>query len=871
MMTADTRAKLDLILPTGNLLIERRILTVDLVWPTTGGAILEPPFPAGSYLQVPAVGTPAVYDAATFDPAVWTDVSALVSDYRVTAAANSQLAQVLISVPATWADTDMDAVFREMRAVLIQERYTGHSAAGAAQVTSWENRAFVLSDGYTEVWDDIHRYEVLARDVLKLAHLTPLGGTDGAAVYQADIIQEGTYASPITLTYKGETADAYEYYVPSRGGFQQPNWADRPPPLLWVTNAKDAAANVRLAVAGNAVQAVFGEGVLRIDKAFSHADPGADLDYTLGLGIVAPAVPNIVGIVYRFAHPTMDGWDAEADIADALTVAVSAAGWIEVTGDYSAYPDGLTLILLDGTGLRYQTEAITYDAGSGRSLITLHDAAVVIAVSTAVQYGEANRARDLFRRWLLECGFQVEDSGGPFYLNTPEQPHLAGVDRDIILPPLVYQDADTLTVVDAMEDLRRRGYLPPNYVALATRAGNVEVKPVEQLADGSPSILSMTVLLPPASIQRSDGERVTRVVTRGLRRQVVDAMRDPAYPTVAEVTGADGLPAPGMALTENDYLMDGAANNYQLLSQDRAQLFTNSYYRRLRGWAAHPTTQAQARALADQWGGAGLIDITLAATATIAALELDVSNSWALGFLAHTWSVQYADSGYYDDSRGYIMKYPWRNGPYAPSLELQSLAVLYEDPDTGAWEPLVSYIPSRWQFPDRIRVEARDFDTRAEVTTDRLRIICVQPSFMNTGSYDESWWYAAVGVFLSGLRVWSSEEIRGVAAIGETAPFDTAGWIADRVRLRTRTWVVPDAAPWAQTQADVNALALLWLQEHARDYAVRQLAGVRPDLDLWDTVRVTLPGGSATNYLVTGLQHVSDGQAAVSGVNYAAG
>jgi len=564
------------------------------------------------------------------------------------------------------------------------------------------------------------------------------------------------------------------------------------------------------------------------------------------------------------------------------TVAASAAGEVEVSGDYTAYPDGLTLILLDGTGLRYATTGITYDGGTGRSTIALADSAAVVTVGTTVQYGDANRARDVIRRWLLEAGFQVADSGEPFYLTVPEQPHLLGVDRDILLPPLVYQDTDSLTAVDAMEDLRRRGYLPPNYLMIGTRAGNVEVRPVEQLADGAPGILAASCLLPPAAIERVDQERVTRVVVRGLRREVTDVARSPSIASVAEVTGAAGLPAPGMALQANTYLAGGS---YSTLFVDWVQQAKLSYWRRLRGWLAHPTTQDQARALADQWGGAGLVDVTLGAEVTIGALELDVSSPWQLAFQAGNWQILYQpqyysqwshDQGWFNDSRGYLMKYPWRNGPYAPSLELQAIAVQYEDA-AGAWRPLVSYIPSRWQFPDRIRVEAADFDTRAEITTDKLRIVCVRPAFLNTGTYDESWWYCGVGVYLSGLRVWSSEEIRGVAAIGEAAPsgvggwpFGSAAWIADRTRLRTRTWVMPDPSPWAQTQTDVNQLATLWLKDFARDYAARQFGVVRPDVDLWDTVSLTLPGGAATNYLVTSCAHQDDGQSALAGVNYEA-
>jgi len=59
----------------------------------------------------------------------------------------------------------------------------------------------------------------------------------------------------------------------------------------------------------------------------------------------------------------------------------------------------------------------------------------VLPPSTALQYGDAGRAVDYIRRLLLECGFQVEESGDPLYANPPETPEVGGTALDIILPP----------------------------------------------------------------------------------------------------------------------------------------------------------------------------------------------------------------------------------------------------------------------------------------------------------------------------------------------------------------------------------------------------------------------------------------------------
>lgn len=872
MMSSATRTKLDSILATGSMSVSRRVLVVAPTWPTTGGDILNPPFPAGDTVTVPVIAEPvALYDESTYSNAVWTNVTALVSDYEVTNDSSQAIGHVRLRVPAEWASADVAAVFQEMHVLVIQERYSGHDGAGSALETDWEYRCFALVDGYTEVWDGgAHRYEVVCRDVLALASLDPLGSAAGSAAYQPDAIQEGTLASKVSLTYKGVASGAYEYYLESRGGYQQPNWADRPPPMLWCTNAKSATDDVRLTVAGNAVQVVYGEGLLRISTSYAMTDPGTELDYTLGLGITS-GQPAVEGVVYRYAHPTLRGWDAEPDVVDTLTVAASAAGSIEVTGDYSAYPGKLTLIVLDGTGARYSTTGITYNAGTGRSTIALYESGVTLAAGTLVRYGDANRVRDFARRLLLQSGFQCDDSTEPFYFSEPETQSIAGATRDILLPPLVYDDTDSMPAVEALDDLRRRGSIPPNYISYATREGQVVTKSVAQLADGHSGILEISVPVPPAAIVRGNAETTTRVIARGLPRIVDDYVADNVSSiTFTAVTGADGLPAPAVSLEKNDYLP-----SYTWLSEDWIQRKTNPRLRRLRGWAAHVSSDVTTRALAAQWNGAALLDIELPAAVSIAAIELDVSNPWILGFTAGRFDIleKYGltrDPEYFNDSRDYIFKRPHRKGRLLPMCEPQSIAIFFEDQSSGQWMPLVSYVPSTMTFPEVLRYERREFDTRAAVTTDKLRVVCIEPCVLQTGTYDEDWWYAGLGVFLSRIKLYELDELRGVAALGETAPFNTASWMTARNRLRTRTFVLPDVATWANEQADVDALALEWLKEFARDYAVRTLQAVRPDVDLWDTVRVTLPGGSATNYLVTGCVHSSDDKVRLSLQNYEA-
>ena len=79
---------------------------------------------------------------------------------------------------------------------------------------------------------------------------------------------------------------------------------------------------------------------------------------------------------------------------------------------------------------------------------------------------------------------------------------------------------------------------------------------------------------------------------------------------------------------------------------------------------------------------------------------------------------------------------------------------------------------------------------------------------------------------------------------------------------------MPDAVPWASSQAKADDLSLLWLKEFARDLAPRQLSAYRPDVRAGNTVRATLPGGSARDYLVIGTERRKPGVVDVTAVDY---
>lgn len=859
-----------------------RVLTCDLDWPAG-----DPPFAAGDAVSVPALTEPPpAYAAATFDAAVWTDCTALVDDWRYNQDAALQCDQLSLSVPASWAGTAMANVWREMRAIRLQGR-----AWGPAGDTGWFDVAWCLSDGYQETWDPAkgRRYQVNAKDVLKLAGVEILGAGTGVSVYQPDRVPVGTFASPHVMTHlTPDPDDAMEFAVTDLNGAIHPNWADRPGAQFWAYNVPGATEPIRLAVGEAAVQAVFGEGVLRISKSWLTTSAGTYKDYRAGLGYGVGEVPDVRCVLYRFAHPAAtdrNGDPVVSDIAGGLTVTGLGSGsgvwFVEVDTLLSTRPAGLTLMAQDGTGRRWQTYALAF--GDGTTTISVYgEAPDDWAVgpgepAITVQYGDANLATDVIHRWLIECGYQTSDSTAPLYATAPEAPDVSGTGRQIVLPPLVYHAEDGTSVLAAIEELRRRGYLPPDYYTRATAGGQVITNSVGQLADGNAGIVPLTKATQ-AQVDRSDAAAYTRVIARGLARQATDyGSTATAIADVAE--GSGGLPAPPTSspyttygdIERQGWAVRSSPTGHQYLFAladiltDRPGS-TDSQTLRPWGWLYHLRNDQQARYLQSLWEGKALCEITWASAVDIHALELWQSNPY-IGGWQRASLLGIPDPGWTPGDKLRPIPSDASNW-HGARLDRQGLGVQYWDGATWQW--LASWVEGQYQFPDVSRVQADDFDTRGPVSTTALRVVCQTPTMIQSGTHDEGWWYCIVGVWLARLRVWSSSEIRRTAEIGVTAPYDATPWPAVRARVRRRTWVLPDAAPWANSTADVDSLALAWLKEFTRDMAPRPVRAYRPDLRLWDTASFALPGQAAQNYLVPAVTHTASGLSDVRLTSYTA-
>lgn len=808
-----------------------------------------------------------------FDASAWVDVTGVVAGYHYVQDIDQQCDVLSLTVPATWRGTDLDKLFRSMRVIVLQERYTGVSGD-----SGWVTVATCLSTGYTQNWQPggaLASWTVNALDAMMLAGLDIIGSGDGADVYSADLVKVGTAAvdGRYTMILVEDAVDAWEFAVTADGtatGPIQPNWSDRPAPQFWCHNVPGTSAPIPIAVGGEAVQAVFGEGKLRIGKVWAHTSPGDAKDYSAGLGFPEGTVPDIRGALYRYAHPAMDslGQTVPSDLGEDIAQLDDPPipGQVTVAGDLSGLPAELTLVLLDGSNLRYQTADLVYDAGSDTTTIELTLASATVPTGTYLRYGEANRATDFVTRLLLDAGYQKQDATAPLYVEDASSPQLDGADVPIILPPFVAKDSDKLSRLEALSDLRRRYAVIPSWLTRATPDGRIISNTVNQAFDTATAPNAAIIPLwhtAGLEVDRTDLNIYTKVVAYGRARQVLDLTQGAYGGTVAAISAANGgLPDVSAYNTVTIY-PDGYTPLAVTLDGVSAYTLADWFYRgkapsisghalRAFAWYYVPevydsveTAAARleiSRQLADAWRGKYLAEITLGdEPVMVSGLELNVSNSWYTdrndwGGNRHGEDIYYRNNTIHTAER---VKRAHADG--------QVISWEYWDVDQTCWRPLASNIYCALTVPLVINLGPDDFDIRQEVATTKLRLRCDSPFWAECGMLSNEF-HSVIGVWLSQVKVFSGETVRGVAEIGVDAPFTGAAWDAIRDRMRRRTFVVPDIADWAQTQAQCDALALEWLYTTTRNLAPRAVADVRPDVMLGDTVRMITPYGQATHY-----------------------
>lgn len=633
----------------------------------------------------------------------------------------------------------------------------------------------------------------------------------------------------------------------------QPNWAVTPAPQFFVSGLDGVTGDVPLLTGGEAVQGVFGEGIVRVGKEFCEATPEPDLNFESGLGLDEGEVPNIKGVVYRLIHKTLtdkNNYTISSDVITGLTTSATATGKFHIADasdliDKFAY-DGLSIIVEDGSQVIYHTTSITYNL-DGSADINLTNTAAAIASGLPFTYGYANTARELFYQLLMESGLQTTESGKPFYIETVESPTLDNVEQDILSPPLQYKDSDKVKRLEIFEELRRNYSIPPQYLVGATADGNVYIKNIKQLMDTSTTPVANLPLVKyfnDVEIDRTDMNVYTKVIVTGQERQVTDITQDaitivedfattPMYTLSGKHSRTDPPPS-GDYYFNLDDLFNRSLKATLLVKKHRPWCW---YYHAPK--TVGSTGFRRVRELRDQWKNKILMTITFPTEQVVHSIDLDVTNTWGYDKTDYP-GVNY-NNGYNTVNGGGSSTH------YDAHVDNQILAIEYYDNVNKEWAPLMDNIISGKKAPLMLNFTAEnDFVGKVAVTTDKIRIRCLVPSVAECDTWDEDYYHAIIGVYLTQVMVWTSSEIKSIAEIGVTAPFTGTKWEAVKTRLRTRTYYVDNVAYWANKAATVAQLAKEWLYEVTRNLAPRSIVGLRPDIILGDTVRLLLPTGEVT-------------------------
>jgi hypothetical protein len=276
---------------------------------------------------------------------------------------------------------------------------------------------------------------------------------------------------------------------------------------------------------------------------------------------------------------------------------------------------------------------------------------------------------------------------------------------------LRYHDTDGTTALAAIEELRRTGYVLPNWITRATAAGQLvtDTVAITSVAGSILPLPAMTAL----AYDRTDLGIATRVVARGQVRQVRDATQGGSITEIAPTAG--GLPAVvnhQVTLGSTAYTLAGVAvrsggsgGDYvftldRLLQRGQSPS-TSGKALRPWGWYYHaPESTAgrdAVRALAAGWQEKLLCRIDLAETVEVAAIELHGHNPW--------WT----DKTDWGGNRHNAFINSTALGKPPAHAEPQVLTVEYFDAAQNDWRYLASHLSCAVESPLVLRVESADF------------------------------------------------------------------------------------------------------------------------------------------------------------------
>lgn len=865
------KSLMDTIIDTGMLGVESRVLTTSIIWDDTFitsevEGMSVPELIAENIISFSSTdwNDPSKFDSIT---AKWINCTDLVSDYNYNQDSSMPISQLSVSVPEKWDTNIVSRLFREMRVIVIQEKYSSQEYITEGEVTTlvpyeteWKNICFCISDGYKEPWNTKgHTYVVNAKGVLKLANLDIVGSNTGYLTQNPDVIGIGTAANKFQMTNIYTEDAVFVFAIPATNGAIYPNWSAKPSAQFWIYINN---TYYPIAIANNAVTVSYGEGILRIGKIYCEADIGDNSNYASGLGLAVGVPPVIKCALFRtlLTNETEEAYELHSpplvlppDIVEKTLTGVNLnTREITFSGLVLGIPNGavatpvnLSIVIKDTTK-SYPVRIVSVSGTVVTFGLTVIDS--TLTIGSVIVIGKSNSARDTFSNLFVQAGFRAGSNltQEPFLIYPAELPVMQGNSVDITLPPAVYKDTDDITIVGILSKLVSGGYLPPNWGIREYPCGAIKLTNALQLNIDDPETIPIKTLFPQIEMIHDDLRLATKVIARGIKRLQDDVCLY-QNTTLSENWGTDG------------WLPD---------------------------WNNKPAVLADTFPIGEYT--TFMPDLTLLKNPTRAASVLVIEQT--------PWAIRYKNGeplwqlGGTAAAAIYNKAEPFRNKIFldisCTKSQIEKI-VLFHPNSTALYTTYKTamkaefpqilefhYKTEEGDFVKFATVECKLTDIETTVTnfdvmpviTDTIRIVCQSPYI----KYNRR----AVGdrilcaIFLYNIKIFQGGEIRQEAELGVTAPYNTARWVVERKRIRQRTFILPEAAVWAQDNETVASLALLWLEEKLKNYASISISCIRPDVQLFDTISFTLPTGKSASYLVTGISRDNTHVIKITCINY---
>lgn len=859
------KSDLNSIINSGNVIKQHRILTIDIPWPDG-----EPPYSPGTYVNVPVIPeTPSVYGVDEFDKDSWFDVTKVVKNYTYNQDSDMQINQLSLSIVGDWDSLQVEKYFREMRAIVVQESYSNEDVN-----TGWFNVCWCISEGFAAQWGiGNHGYTVNAKDVLSLLNMTPLADDNGL-VFEPSKIDIGSPTGLNALSLVRDNEDDLEYgYINQTGAGTCTISTDQYGGFIigsYTGNIALDEVTIRNTASGICIRSKISGTMGAPATRFFIEDTvnlNTALTYTFIIGQIQPNwcdrpapqffltnVPN-----YTVNVPVSVGDNAVQGVFSEGLLRLSK-NWVNGTQTNSDLSKGLGYTTLPSTNV-YPTIAGYFKRYAHPVMGTL-----------PADSGEYNSVVSVITSILLRYGFQNEDETRPLYIENIESPTLDGLVGELTLPVMVIAKDDSTTAAEFIENLRKSGFVPPNYYVLGTADGNVITKNVSQNNAGYIPITKMKDL----SYDRNNLDIYTKVLARGLYSVLPNIASSAILTDVS--SGNGGLIDPSSLddfeskHNHSTYPLTNLTNTHKLASTAMDYNYFMPWFWRFKKMTNADGDVISYLNLIDNWNDKYLCELDFGTDQVIDKVELEIPViTTQLKALVEEFQdiwTHYSDPPLNHLYRQFILK--------EQILQIDYL-------DGSEWKVLISNIASPRDDIDKSKLifESTQFDTRSSVYTSKLRVKCVQPFVIEGGltgpttwgenySYYDFYEQILFAAFLWLIKVYPSPEIQQTAEIGVDSPFTGQYWIDNKKRLRTRKYIMEEAVPWLDDATKVKNMAIAWLKDKVRDLAPRAFSCIRPDLNLWDTIRLTDPVGHTNYYLVTGVTKSSEGICQVLCVNYTA-